>query len=109
VNDEPIIECMHVYSQPYCHAPACIAGTTEQLRALYETIGRALWSGHAERTESTTSDGECYDVIVVPREDMAGLALPYSEPPTEGKRWEGTHPLGSLTREDYERMERVGR
>lgn len=102
---KPIVSgCMHIYAQPFNHAPAFIAGTMDQLRALRDTIDRVLSTGRAQLMETMAADGEGYDAVVMPREDMSEDMLPYADPPAPGMRWTGSSPLAALTREDYERM-----
>lgn len=56
---------LHIYSQLFEHCEARIIGNDVGLRALRDTIIKALREGQAESDELFASDGEGYQVEVI--------------------------------------------
>lgn len=74
---------LHIYSQNYWHSPAYIVGDKETLLALKEAIDKALTQNQSS-FESSTIDGEGYDVKVFLKESSNeeywdNAALPYTD------------------------------
>jgi len=76
------MEKLHIYAQVMWHTEAYIIGDREALTALRDAIDAALTDNHAQ-LESSTRDGEGYEVIVqvLPTADhlWSTLALPYTD------------------------------
>lgn len=90
---EPKYPELHIYSQ-YCeHQDAYLVGNRQALIILRDTLNQVLDSNQAHATGVFASDGEGYNILILPSEDISELRLPYS---ADYISKEGDHPYASI-------------
>jgi hypothetical protein len=103
---------LHIYAQSYCHSDAWIVGDYTALRALRDAIDRVIAPTHASDGvplphgpepfvgfKSYTADGEEYNILILNKEDINNIRLPYTH--EEGMNKFGKHPVHLVSMADY--------
>lgn len=78
----PVHPTLHILAQSWPHEPAFVIGGRAGLTALHNAIQRAMRGGAAKATVMG-NDGEGYGLVVVCREDMSDVPVPYVDPSNE--------------------------